>query len=212
MAKLKDIIGQKFGKWTVLEYKEKRGNAHYWLCKCECGNTAIVRGGSLAQGTSKSCGCVSRQKTIERSTKHGGYGTRLYRIWDDMKSRCYNPNSISYPNYGAKGITVCEEWKNFKTFMEWALANGYSDKLTIDRIDYTKGYTADNCRWITMMEQSNNKSNNHYITYNGETLTMVQWARKLNIPYMLLCQRMSRGWTFEKAILTPKRKKDGVLL
>lgn len=212
MAKLKDITGQKFGKWTVLEHKEKRGQAHYWLCKCECGNTAIVRGGSLAQGTSKSCGCVGRQKTIERSTKHGGYGTRLYRIWDDMKARCYNHNSISYPNYGAKGITVCEEWKNFKTFMDWALANGYNDKLTLDRIDYNKGYTADNCRWITMMEQSNNKSNNHYITYNGETLTMVQWARKLNISYNLLCQRMSRGWTFEKAILTPKRKKDGVLL
>lgn len=212
MAKLKDITGQKFGKWTVLEHKEKRGQAHYWLCKCECGNTAIVRGGSLAQGTSKSCGCVGRQKTIERSTKHGGYGTRLYRIWDDMKARCYNHNSISYPNYGAKGITVCEEWKNFKTFMDWALANGYNDKLTIDRIDYNKGYTADNCRWITMMEQSNNRSNNHYITYNGETLTMVQWARKLNISYNLLCQRMSRGWTFEKAILTPKRKKDGVLL
>lgn len=212
MAKLKDITGQKFGKWTVLEHKEKRGQAHYWLCKCECGNTAIVRGGSLAQGTSKSCGCVGRQKTIERSTKHGGYGTRLYRIWDDMKARCYNHNSISYPNYGAKGITVCEEWKNFKTFMDWALANGYNDKLTIDRIDYNKGYTADNCRWITMMEQSNNRSNNHYITYNGETLTMAQWARKLNISYNLLCQRMSRGWTFEKAILTPKRKKDGVLL
>lgn len=207
MAKLIDITGLTFGKWKVLEHKYKKNNAHYWLCKCECGNTAIVRGGSLKQGTSKSCGCVGKQKTVRRSTKHGGYGTRLYRIWDDMKARCNNPNSISYCNYGAKGITICDEWKDFKLFRDWALNNGYKENLTLDRINNKKGYNPSNCQWITMVEQQNNKSTNHFITFKGETLTMAQWARKLNFPYNLLCQRMSRGWAFEKAISTPKRKR-----
>lgn len=120
-----------------------------------------------------------------------------------MKARCFNPNAISYPNYGGKGITICDEWLTFPPFRDWAMSHGYDDALTIDRIDNSKGYSPSNCRWATVTEQANNRRTSHFVTYNGETLTLIQWARKLNVSYPLLFQRVKRGWDFEKAITTP---------
>lgn len=198
-----DITGQKFGLWTVIGFAEVKDGHSFWRCRCDCGNEAIVRGSSLKQGRSKSCGCDREKRRIKKITKHGGYGTRLYRIWDNMKKRCYNPNDISYPRYGARGITICEEWLTFKNFQEWAIANGYDDFLTIDRIDNDEGYTPSNCRWCDVKQQANNRRTSHYVTYNGETLTLKQWAEKLNVSYPLLFQRFNRGWKFERAISTP---------
>ena len=139
---------------------------------------------------------------------HGQRHTRLYSIWTDMKTRCNNPKRAKYARYGARGIKVCDEWCNsFEAFYEWAMANGYADNLTIDRKDNDKGYSPENCRWITMEEQASNKSTNHLITHEGQTFTMAEWARITGIPRLVLKDRICRyGWDSGRALTTPVRK------
>ena len=132
--------------------------------------------------------------------KHGCVNTRLYRIWSNMKTRCANKNSPDYIRYGARGISVCREWFNFTFFKEWAIANGYSDKLTLDRINNNRGYCPENCRWTSRQEQSNNTRRNKYITYKGLTKTIAQWAELLCIPYSVLYTRLYKlNWSVEEA-------------
>ena len=139
-------------------------------------------------------------------TKHGKCHTRLYQIWNAMKQRCSNPKAISYKYYGAKGVTVCQEWQDgFQAFHDWATANGYSDNLTLDRVDANGDYCPDNCRWTTNKEQQNNTSYNRLITYGAETHNITQWAEILNIPRNVLYNRIRRGWDIEKIITTKKR-------
>lgn len=128
--------------------------------------------------------------------KHGMAGTRIYECWQDMKKRCYNPNDKRYPDYGARGISVYYDWLGeygAENFINWAMANGYRDDLTLDRIDVNGDYRPDNCRWATLKEQANNKRNNHLITYNGKTQIIVQWAEELNINENTLRNRVARG-------------------
>ena len=140
-------------------------------------------------------------------TTHMKSDTRLYRIWTDMKSRCTNPNRPKYRRYGGRGITICPEWQNdFQAFYDWAIENGYRDDLSIDRKDNDGDYCPENCRWITMAEQASNKSTNHLITHAGITLTMAEWARKMNVNREVLKDRICRyGWSVERALTTPVR-------
>lgn len=170
MKRNHDIIGLRFGRLTAMEYigKDKYGNRKV-RCVCDCGNEITCRAASLTAGASQSCGCArlcigNRKKQgtekLEKSPKrkNAKKPDRLYRIWVAMKQRCYNPNHRAYKYYGARGITVCDKWKNgSKVFKEWALANGYKENLTIDRIDIDGNYEPSNCRWITQAEQNNNR-------------------------------------------------------
>jgi hypothetical protein len=127
-----------------------------------------------------------------------------------MKQRCSNPNAISYKYYGAKGITVCDEWCNsFQAFYDWAMANGYSDSLTIDRVDANGDYCPENCRWATNAEQQNHTSYNRLYTYKGETLNVMQWAKKAGISANMLYKRLLRGWDIERALNTKKLRNWG---
>lgn len=206
MGKLVDLTGQRFGHWLVLEKAVKPGKlkdaSAVWLCKCDCGNTRIVSGRNLRSGISKSCGCTIR--------KHGGNGTKLYLVWGDMKTRCNNPKSVPYKDYGARGITVCPEWRNsFENFRNWAFANGYQEGLTLDRIDNDGPYSPENCRWTTMKEQCNNRRSNHFLTYNGETHTLSQWAELRGMSLATLRERLFvHHWSVDKALNTPVRKKN----
>lgn len=140
--------------------------------------------------------------------KHRMSHTRLYRVWDGMISRCHREKYHSYKRYGGRGITVCDEWRNdFHAFYEWAIRNGYHEGLSIDRIDNDKGYSPDNCRWVTMKVQGNNKRSNHYIEYNGETHTIAEWSEILGIPRNVLYHRFERGWSVKRAFETVKRAK-----
>ena len=204
---MKDLIGQKFGKLTAIKYMgESQGSRRWWLCKCDCGNEKTIREDHLIKGESKSCGCLI--KTNLGTRKHGLRQTRIYNIWANMKRRCTNPNTKDYSNYGGRGITFYKGWESFEPFYEWAMANGYSEDLTIDRINNNLGYFPDNCRWTTSREQARNRRTNHLLTYKGETKTITEWAELYNMnPLTLLARIAYYHWPIEKAIETPVRKK-----
>ena len=205
---MKNLTGYKFGRLTVREWHGKnKQQSNMWLCECECGNKVVVRTADLNNGHTKSCGCFANDNFRGVITKHGKRNTRLYSIWANMRNRCNNPNAKRYEQYGGRGITICEEWDRFEAFYEWALANGYSDSLTIDRIDNNKGYSPENCRWASASEQNSNTRRNHLITYNNKTQTMAQWAQEIGIPQRTLESRLNRShWSIERALTTPSKR------
>ena len=190
----KDLTGQKFGRLTVIERAEndKNGSTR-WLCRCECGNEKIIEGGHLRSHKIKSCGCLLTDVLIKRNYTHGMTNTRLFHIWQGIKNRCYNKNFEHYKHYGERGITTCKEWKNdFVKFYDWSMNNGYNDTLTIDRIDVNGDYEPSNCRWVKQAEQSRNRRDTIYITYNGETHTFYEWSKITGINQNTLCTRYYR--------------------
>lgn len=212
MGRLLDLTGQHFGKLTVIEFAGYAPNRKtLWRCKCGCGRETIVKTNALRNGETKSCGCLRTQASSETHRKHGMSETRLYRIWIGMKARCLNPNVPCFPNYGGRGITVCAEWtESFDPFRDWALANGYRDNLTIDRIDVNGNYCPDNCRWVSMKTQCENRSNNNLLKLDGETQPVSVWAERIGVSADLLYSRKRKGWTDERILKTPFRKKKGI--
>lgn len=208
MPEIKDLTGQKFGRWTVIDRASDlitaSGN-HFtrWNCICDCGTKKEVNANSLLSGRSTSCGCYSKEvskKVMSNNFKtHGDSKTRLYKIWAGMKKRCNNVNALNYDDYGGRGIEICDEWCDYNSFKEWAIKNEYNDSLSIDRIDVNGNYEPQNCRWVNNKGQANNRRTSVYITYNGETHTIAEWAQKLNMNYKKLHHRLSRGWSIERA-------------
>lgn len=207
MKKLNDKIGQVFGRLTVIDALEN----YRVLVKCECGAIKDVYYYDLAYGKTVSCGCLSRENTIKRSTTHNQSNNRIYMTWQDMRKRCYNPKNVGYHNYGGRGIKVCQEWQEFLPFYNWSMNNGYKDNLTIDRIDVNGNYEPSNCRWITRKEQGFNRRNNHLLTFNGKTQTMKEWSIETGLHYDCIRGRINDyGWSVEKALTTPSRgRKNG---
>lgn len=163
-----NLVGNRYGRLLVVSAAENDGRWTQWLCKCDCGKQVIVKTLNLRSGDTQSCGCLFNEVLHARITTHGLKNTRLYRIWCDMKSRCSNKSLSCYKYYGGKGISVCDEWQNsFQTFYNWAISNGYQDDLSIDRIDVNGNYNPSNCRWATIKEQANNKSNSRRLNNAG---------------------------------------------
>lgn len=185
MGKFKDLTGKKFGRLTVIERNGHKGRVISWLCKCDCGNEITISVSNLTSGNTKSCGCYRSE--LAHKSKHKLSRTRIYKIWDSMKRRCYKETSSDFKNYGARGITICREWRgDFKAFYDWATANGYKENLTIDRINVNGNYEPSNCRWATKLEQARNRRNNVFIEHNGKLICLAELAEKLNISYKKL--------------------------
>lgn len=192
-----DIVDQTFGRLTVLEFSHtnKHGKS-MWKCKCDCGNERIVAGSHLKNGHTSSCGCTKNEIVGSRYRTHGMRKTRLYRIWLNIKNRCTNPKDEHFKDYGGRGITVCDEWKNnFEAFHEWSMANGYEEHLTIDRIDVNGNYCPENCRWTTQKEQARNKRNTVFIELNGEIHSLSEWSEIIGVCYPTLFSRYKAGKT-----------------
>ena len=217
-----DMTGQKYGRLIVLERDLSRGKRPtMWKCKCDCGNIISTQASALRNGHTKSCGCYLKDRLSQKHTTHNMSNHRLYRVWAQMKDRCFNPKSHNYMYYGERGITVCDEWKNsFESFYSWAISSGYKDNasrglFTLDRINVDGNYEPQNCRFVDTKVQSLNKRTNHFLTFNGETKPISVWADEVGILATTIDSRINKhGWSVEKALTTPphncgRRRKDG---
>lgn len=216
-----DLTGQRFGRLLVIGFAGRNHSKNVtWKCQCDCGNTRIVSSSNLRAGT-KSCGCLLRESATAKlpKPKHGLFGTRIYGVWSRMIARCENKNVRSYPNYGGRGIKVCDEWRNSpESFAEWAFATGYDPdapifECTLDRIDVDGDYCPENCRWVDIKAQQNNKRNNHRILYGDRYLTIAEWSDITGISQDVILHRLTNGWSVEDTLTIPKYgKRQGVTI
>lgn len=217
MGQFIDLTGLQFGRLTVIKPSCSTRNGVKWECWCACGKTTVVFGASLRKGLTKSCGCYhsdvvskSAKKVGLANRKHGMSHHRLHHIWAGMKQRCQDQADA---DYGGRGIEVCPEWRDsFEDFLNWALANGYRDDLTIERKDTDGNYCPENCTWANQKAQANNKRNNRVIDYKGRTQTLQQWADEAGISCGTIAARLRSGWSVERALTEPvhteNRKKE----
>ena len=188
-----DLTGQRFGRLTVIGVDDRNTRKTYFYCECDCGTVKSIRADSLLAGRIRSCGCLHKEvakENVMRNHKHKMSRTRPYEIWQGMKKRCYNPHDARYDRYGGRGITVCDEWReDFSAFYAWAISNGYSDDLTIDRIDNDKGYSPENCRWADNETQCRNRASNINITIGNATKTLIEWCEIFELDYKTIVAR-----------------------
>lgn len=203
-SRVKNLTGVIFGKLTVIEVAGKIDHRVVWKCKCECGNVVEVRSSALVQGKKTHCGCSSDVIRSEAATVHGQSvnKTPTYRSWVAMRQRCNDKNCCHYPDYGERGITVCERWNSFENFL--VDMGPRPDGTTLDRFpDVNGNYEPGNCRWATSRQQSRNRRNSLYLTIDGEKKMMIDWAVQYGINHVTVFGRLKRGWSHEDAIKKP---------
>ena len=214
---VKVSVGEKYGRLTVIEdlgYYAKKGHKsqnHYVRCICSCGNIVEEANlNKLKNGEIQSCGCLQKEITSESNKKHGLSKHKLYYVRNTMINRCYNKKISKYKNYGARGISVCDEWldkeNGFINFYNWAMNNGYQDGLTIERKNVDSNYCPENCCWISSEKQAKNKTTTVFLTYNGETKPLSDWARDTGISWSTLYYRYKKGWDVNKILGQPTKK------
>ena len=203
MPSFKDLTNKRVSRLLVIRrYPEnnKFGQVQ-WECLCDCGNITIVGTSQLRPNRTTSCGCFQKEAARNASLTHGMSSSAEYRTWNKIRERCYNERDKRYSDYGGRGITMCEEWRNsFEAFYR-DMGPRPTPEHTIDRRENDKGYSKENCRWATWNEQQNNKRNNLHYEHKGEVKTLGTWCRELNLNYKLTYKRIYKyGWTFEEAI------------
>ncbi len=208
----KDLTGKTFGHWTVINYECTKDSHSYWQCQCKCGTVKLVNGPRLRQGRSTSCGCLRAERCRALSFKHGeathGAETVEWKTWIGMLGRCVNPQHVNYKYYGARGIKVCERWKEWYEHFLSDMGRRPSRTHSIDRIDNDGDYCPENCRWATRREQNANRRNNKFLTALGKTQIMIEWERETGLGEATIRARLRRGWTPDKAVSEPLEKQD----
>lgn len=203
--KIEELIGQTYGRWTVIDKAPSKDGKARLLCKCLCGTVRELDAYTVTHGHTLSCGCLQKEHPNRKT--HGKSSTHAHNIWRGIKARCYNPNNKEYGDYGGRNIAVCDKWRDsFEAFYNDVskLPHFGEQGYTIDRIDTNGNYEPSNVRWATKTEQNRNKRNNINITYNGKTQCLKAWANELHMPYLTLYQRIKTlKWNVEKAFTTP---------
>lgn len=206
MGKIIDINGMKFNRWTVKKYDKIKNGMATWICECECGTIKSIAGNELRGNRSKSCGCYQIEKLIELSTTHGMSHSPTWISHNSMKERCSKEYDKEYPNYGGRGIKVCDRWLGKDGLLNFVEDMGLRPKgMTLDRKDVDGDYCKDNCKWSTPVEQSNNRRNNVYLTFMGKTQTIPQWSKELGITCSAIYQRRYKGLSIEEILHTPHK-------
>ena len=191
-------IGKKIGKLTILKKDIMTDNGQKWLCQCECGKTTVAIGTELVNGRRISCGCYKID--VAKSRNLGSTRRAIRSRWKNMLTRCENEQCGNYLNYGGRGITVCPEWHDFECFYSWALKSGFDKNLTLERKDVNGNYCPDNCCWVTIKEQANNRRNNHFEKAFGDTKTISEWSDETGIDRNLISYRLNKGLTMEEIL------------
>lgn len=199
-----ELSGLRFGALTVLGLLRVEKKKSIWQCACDCGAVVQIIGSSLTTGNTSSCGCQARKLTGERSRTHGMSDTALYRRWQGMLTRCENPNSSSYPNYGGRGIKVCDKWHSFENFLD-DMGEPPAKSYSIERIDNNGDYAPENCKWASRAEQSRNTRKNRVIEFRGASMCLKDWADDLGMDQASLKERLDK-WTLDAALTTPKKE------
>lgn len=197
-------VGERHGLLVCIG-KDPNRDERYYLYKCDCGNVKSIIAYNVQRGATVSCGCYVRT-TIPAHFIHGLSHTRIDHIYKTMIARCYKdrPSNKSYQQYGAKGVTVCDEWRQNKiAFFEWAFTHGYKEDLTLDRIDPDKGYSPDNCRWADYITQNNHRKSNRFVEVDGVSHTIAEWSRISGIKQGTIWYRLSHGWSPKDAVFKP---------
>lgn len=194
-----DITGHRFGKLTAIKPTKIISKRSYWLFQCDCGNFRETMAQNVKSGDAFQCDDCNRKARSERSIRHGKSNTRLHHIWVGMRMRCSNPRDTSYHNYGGRGIRVCQEWREFEAFDQWAVENGYADSLQIDRMDNDGPYAPWNCRWVPAQVNCQNKRKTVFCTFKGERLCLSEVARRSGVHVNTLRHRLRRGLSIEES-------------
>lgn len=203
---LNNYVGKEIEFLKIISYTDRTKSAHrYFLCQCKCGTEKYIRVDQIISGNQKSCGCY------KYNLKTGFSHSRLYPVWKSLIARCYNPKNQRYNVYGARGIKVCDEWKeDFLSFRKWAYSNGYDESskqgdCTIDRIDNDKDYCPENCRWVSLSRQQRNTAKTIIFEYKGIKKPLIDWAEELNLPYHTIRWRYSKWGNIDKVLTQPIR-------
>jgi hypothetical protein len=203
-----NLVGLTIGRLTITE----RVGTHttpggvrrsLWRCTCSCGGETTISAKIIAAKSSLSCGCLQKERVSTAVSTHRGSRSKLYKVWTSMKQRCHNQADAGYKVYGARGITVCDEWRDSFAAFRAAVGDPPAPGMSIDRIDGTKGYEPGNVRWATSEQQMSNTSRTRHLNYKDETLTMKQWSVRMGIPYATLRQRIDKGMSVADALETP---------
>lgn len=203
-----DLQGHKYGRLTVISRNENRGRQVAWLCACDCGSTAVVIGAKLRSGHTQSCGCLQRERTSAAASLHkesgsSGKMTKEYNTWTLMKRRCYRAESSDYHLYGGRGIQVCERWRHDYLAFLRDMGRAPTPQHSLDRVDNSLGYSPDNCRWATPKEQRRNQRGIKLLTFQGKTMTPMEWSVATGVNHKRIYARLKRGWSLEKTLTTP---------
>lgn len=207
MARTKDLTGARYGRLVVMERAGSKNERATWLCRCDCGGEKVVAAQELSKGSTRSCGCLAQEQRKQAAQRqcHGFSRANMMserKTWENMIARCYYPKHRSYWAYGAKGVTVCAQWR--ESFEQFVRDMGRRPVgCTIDRIDSSGDYTPENCRWATMAMQANNKRSNRLLTHDGQTMTVSQWAQHVGIKVPTLFARLKLGWSVHRALTEP---------
>lgn len=197
-----ELTGMKFGRLTANEPVKIPGKALMYQCICECGKNIVVRAQSLRIGNTKSCGCLHREISEQVNFRHGMSRTPIHNVWLGMRRRCEDPKSKYFKDYGGRGISVCDRWQTFENFLE---DMGIPEKgLTLERRENDLGYSKSNCIWATKTVQANNRRSNKIIEFGGKSLTQAEWERDLGLRVGQIYDRLSKGWSLDCALLTPR--------